>query len=545
MSVLHRFRIVFPFAIHIPVVAAVTVFMFMIHGHHFYPGFRVGITRSIDTDGTTYRLPGYVILQSDITTIIATFASLSRTICMWEAGGIMWRCSLLFMEQGGISLKGVKRILTGRPLYPRHLTVKRHYFVFSLLLMANFILDFSSTVLSGSISWKPALNFVPSDGPLLKVPHNKPGNSLESYKKNPNTVIATSVAMGDVTWGTLGTNSRSMTRVLQSANFLSIGSTLQNITVPYFFVDNFEWIKDPDATLTSQQKTLLVDDNIYNPYVDTTVDHSQGLIPDERWGPLTTNLTPGPHFVSEKRILSLRLTRTTSQPGGLPRGCDKYDEALIPSDVGQYHHLRNTTDECFVFAQVTYRAGVALCANCALTAPAVIQQSPSSLTLAPDSLTGEALAIAPYVGMTLLASGWAYPDDFPTVQDRAVEFLSRSYQSAWNALTDNSGEHSLATNLTLSVKTTEAHVTKWRVLLWVLLHLFPAAAKLFFYADHRSTSYPWLDSPPFDALFLDTEELRNVCDSWNPDEKLPDVMLKLADANSRRRRIVVDARQKL
>ena len=513
--------------------------MFKINGLHFYPGTSRSITAT-RFDGSLYHPPGYVILQSDITSIIAVFASLARTAGMWEAGGIMWRCSFLFMEQGGISLKGVKGILTGKPLHPSHFALKRHYFVFSLLLMANFILDFSSTILSGSITWKPTLDLVPSDRALSDVPHNKPGSTLETYRRDPNTIVATSVAMGDVTWGTLGTNSTWMTRVLQTVNLLSNGSTLHNITLPFFFVDNFEWIKDPDATLTSQQKALLIDNVSYNPHV-MQVNNSQGLIPDVRWGPLTTNVTPEPRVVSETRILSLRL-----QPG--PRGCDIPHEAQIPSDVNQYHHLYNTTEECFVFAQVTYRAGVALCADCLLTAPAVIQQSPYSLTLLPDSLTEEALAIAPHVGTTLLSSAWAYPPEeqpFPKVQDRAGEFLSRSYQSAWNALTDSSGERSLTTNLKLSVKTTEALVTKWRVLVWVFLHLFPIFAKLFFYANHRSTSYPWLDSPSFDALFLDTEELRNACDSWNPDENLPDAMLKLADPGSRRRRIVVNPGQKL
>jgi len=90
---------------------------------------------------------------------------------------------------------------------------------------------------------------------------------------------------------------------------------------------------------------------------------------------------------------------------------------------------------------------------------------------------------------------------------------------------------------------TQAIITKWRVLVWVLLHLFSIVARLFFYSIHRSTRYPWLDSAPFAALFLDTEALRNECDSWNPDEKIPNVMLKLENADSRRRRIVVEADQ--
>jgi len=533
--------ILFPFGFHIPVVVATVVFMFLIDGRQFFPGSSRTIYAA-RADGTPYRQPGNVVLQTDIVTIINMFASLSRITGTWEAAGILWRCSFLFMEKGGISLKGVKRILTGMPLYPKDVTLQRHSIVFLLLLMANYILGGASLVLSGSITWNPALDFVTSDRPLVGVPHNLPGLSLQDYRQNPDmvhTVVATSAAMADVTWGTLGTNSTWMTRVLQTVNFLSNGSTIQNITVPFFSVDNFEWIKDPNSTLTPQQQALVFSSTPYSPYV--TAGGWLGLIPDVAWGPLTTGNTsmPEPLVVSETRILSLRLN--DAQPGQ----CNNAEES-IPSDVGRYRHLNGTREECFAFAKVIYRAGVALCADCLLTAPAVIQ-SPHTLTLAPDSLTAEALAIAPYVGMNLMATGWAFPppDRFPKMQDSAVEFLSRSYQATWNSLTDTFGEKGLATNLRLSVLTTQASVMKWRVWLWVLLHLFSIAARLFFYADHRSTRYPWLDSPAFAALFLDTEALRDECDSWKPDENLPNVMLKLENGDNRRRRIVVDVGSKV
>lgn len=218
----------------------------------------------------------------------------------------------------------------------------------------------------------------------------------------------------------------------------------------------------------------------------------------------------------------------------------------IPSDVGRYHYSANGSEECFVFAQLTYRAGVAHCANCKSTAPAVIQSDRSRLTLAPDSLTAEALAITPYVGMNLMVTEWALPPSppFNTTKDIAIEFLSRSYQSAWSSLTDALGAKTFNTDVQIAVPTTQAYVTKWRVLLWVGLHIIVASASVFSFALHQNTSYPWLEDPGFAVLFLDTEELRRrevwgENDPWKPNVHTPDVMLSLASGGSRRRRIIV------
>lgn len=522
-------------------IVASVIFVFLINGHQFYPGsgHRILVTRA---DGSTFLRPGYVVLQSDIITIIGYFATITRTVSAWRLGGILWRSSFLFMDRGGISLEGVGRILEDghfKPLLPKHLAVKRHFFIFQSLLFARFCLDYASPILSGSVSWTPSLGFVPSDRPFQDIPRNAPGLSLQDYRQNPGTmseVIATSAAMGDVTWGTTGNNSTMMTRVLQGGDLLPIGSTFQTLTVPFFVVELFQWIKDPNSTLTLQQQTLLFNYAGYSPYI--TRNGWLGLIPDTAWGPLTNTNMTDPAIVAETRILSIRLNVTS--PGGLNNKCDNVDDT-IPSDVGRYHYSTSTSEECFVFAQVTYRAGVARCDNCTSVSPAVIQRSASQLTPIPDSLTAEALAIAPYVGTNLMATGWADPPIART-QDHAIEFLSRTYQSAWNALTSTFGERSVATDVHLSVSMTQASVTKWRVWIWVVFHLVAIAVDLVFVAEHRLARHPWVDNPDLAALFLNTEELRGLWGSNDPWRRgdMPDVMLRLADSEGGARRIIVD-----
>jgi len=324
--------------------------------------------------------------------------------------------------------------------------------------------------------------------------------------------------------------------VVPEINALSNGSLIQNITIPYFVVDKFEWIQNPNSTLTPQQIAILFPYTGYNPYV--TPVGWLALVPDQQWGPLSNPNMTDPLSVSETRLLSLRMNSLPNNPGCVD------NNPTLPADVGRYHHTVNGSDECFVFAQVTYRAGVAVCDNCPTTAPAVIQRDQNLLTLSSDPLTAEALAITPYVGMSLMVTGWVIPSNppFNAMQDQAVQFLSRSYQSAWSSLTDSLGDPSFTTPVQIAVPTSQADIAKWRVLLWVGFHLIVMSAGIFSFILQQSATYPWLQDPTFAVLFLDTDELRRSevwgeSDPWKPNAGVPNVMLSLVDGGNIRRRL--------
>ena len=534
-----RFSLLLPICAHVVSIAGTAIFMFMINGHQAFPSRHITITRF---DGSVYSPTGYLLIQSEVMTILSFLSSIARTIGAWKASGILWRCIFLFMEQGSVSLKGIKRILGRLPIHPDDVSMKRHFVFFSALLLVSFCLDYASPVLTGSITWIPSIAYFPGDRPVSNLAGNFPGISLQQYATSQAFVgqlVATAVAMGDLTWGTTGNNSTLLTRVVPNIDSLPIQSLLQNITIPYFAVDDFEWILDPNSTLTTEQFTILFDYTGYNPYV--TPLGWVGLIPDQQWGPLSDQTMTDPRSVSETRILSLRTYYASSGNSGCVN-----DDPTIPSDVGRYHYSVNGSDECFVFAQLTYRAGVAVCDNCEETAPAVIQSDQNLLSLAPDSMTAQALAITPYVGSSLMVTGWALPQNppFNGTQQNATEFLSRSYQSAWSSLTDSLGDHSLDSNVQSAVQATQAYILKWRVALWIALHLVVVSAGLFSFILHQSTSYPWLEDPDFAVLFLDTEQLRRrevwgQNDPWTSKAGTPPVSLSLVDGGSNRRRIIV------
>jgi hypothetical protein len=146
--------------------------------------------------------------------------------------------------------------------------------------------------------------------------------------------------------------------------------------------------------------------------------------------------------------------------------------------------------------------------------------------------------------MILVDYGVPSHDAFPDIQRRAVELLSRSYQVAWNSLTEQFGMMMEETELEIAVKTSQAFVQKGRVFFWIILHVVVLVIGLSFTAWHiLRYKQPWVESPAFAAFCLDTnivrEKLRGTgVDPWQPGPALPPLTLGLENAGSSMRRVV-------
>ncbi|KAG8815027.1 hypothetical protein FRC19_001323 [Serendipita sp. 401] len=192
-----------------------------------------------------------------------------------------------------------------------------------IFLIISFSIDFFSSVLTGSVTWEPTFIYVQGKTTMMGISQSSGGMSLYNYRKWEGTrieVASLATAMGNMAWGSSNQSDHSaepamvMKRVMPKAQSLPVGSTLYNVTLPYFVVDNFEWIQDPNSYLTSEQYNLLTNyknagthNRDYNPY--TVGSGIVGLIPDKEWGPLSGDVTPDPQVVSETRILSYKFIR--------------------------------------------------------------------------------------------------------------------------------------------------------------------------------------------------------------------------------------------
>jgi len=521
------------------------VVLFYVDGLHAYTTHRR--VQVIQTDGSSIS-SGYKLLQSDVTTLISFLASLSRIVGAWWAGDIAWRCVFLFMEKGGISLQGVNRMFGGFLKIPSHSTLCNQL-VFLVILGATFSSNFYSSIISGSIAWKPGYTLSQGSKPLGNIARGAAGNSLRDYlvySEWPTQVKLSSTVIANTAWGGDGANSTSMKRVLPNTQMLSLGSVLTNITVPYFAVDDFEWIRDPESVLTKAQLTLAW--AVGDPFCPFFSSRGHlGLLPDQQWGPFKENNSYSmrePHVENRTHILVVRTK--FSLPDAAGQGCDSDDHSGIPQ-AGRYHIHSQDSDECLVFAWLRVRAGVALCRNCPITLPNVVEHDGNQpLQLAPDSLTSQALAMASIVSTWMIFANYGVPtlDTFPDPQHRAVEHLSRSYQAAWNSITERFGIEKDATELQIAVTTSRAFVQKWRLWLWIILHFVVLVIGLCFTAWHMvHFRQPWMENPAFAAFCLDTnvigEKLRDMnIDPWLPEPALPGLILRLENASSSARCVV-------
>ncbi|KAG8841020.1 hypothetical protein FRC20_005298, partial [Serendipita sp. 405] len=393
----------------------------------------------INFDGTTSPYDRYSPLQSEITTLISLMATVTRLAGGLWCGNILWRCILYCMEQGGISLGGVKRLIESHPPSFHHIGYKRNTALIFIFLIISFSIDFFSSVLTGSVTWEPTFTYVQGKTTMTGISQSSGAMSLYNYRKWEGTrieVASLATAMGNMAWGSSNQSDHSaepamvMKRVMPKAQSLPVGSILYNVTLPYFVVDNFEWIQDPNSYLTSEQYNLLTNyknagthNRDYNPY--TVGSGIVGLIPDKKWGPLSGDVTPDPQVVSETRILSYKFIRLPDHGS-----CEYMLPAGVPPNLGIITFQLSVSTDCFLLAKLTYRAGQAECHNCKMASPAVFQTDAIHLTLLPDSLAAEALAITSFISSQMAISGYAVPVLSGGIQNMAIESLSRAYQAS-------------------------------------------------------------------------------------------------------------------
>jgi len=268
-----------------------------------------GLTRVADIRDTK-------LLQSDITTMLSLLASTMCAAVVWWAGKLLWHCAFMFMEKSEITLAGFSTVILGgitTMLSPKHISSRRNWLLVYATVFICFVMDYFSAILMGSITWQPAFTLVDGVVPLTNLTEGVPGSDISFYRSQQLLVsgaieLAASFAL--VSWGFTIMNSSSLPlpsnltwriifqpSTLEGIQLLPPNSTLETIRLPYFQVEKFEYITDPESTLSSHQWSLLNDSSPYNPYL--LGDASIALFPDGSWGPGSSTTLPSPVIVSE------------------------------------------------------------------------------------------------------------------------------------------------------------------------------------------------------------------------------------------------------
>lgn len=129
----------------------------------------------VDADGSI-RYPSSRPLQSDISTVLSIALTLMRTTAaMWTAA-TTWRCVFILMEKTGISLRAIHWMTTYR-LPAKNMTWQG--FTVAIILLAVFPAQYSSPIVTGSVTWEPALQ----GGRPVDVSFSSYGDKWVNYKR--------------------------------------------------------------------------------------------------------------------------------------------------------------------------------------------------------------------------------------------------------------------------------------------------------------------------------------------------------------------------
>jgi len=292
-----------PFGVHFSLTALVAIlFILVLDGRKFNTNSRR--PEYTESDGSRSYPTSYAPLQSDITISVSLAATVTRIAGGWWSGGYIWQCIFVSMERGGISSRGLSKVVSSVPLPPRNFTRRSNQVIIFITLFATFAIDYFSAALTGSIIWE-SMN-KPITGRILVTGIKKgvQGTDVSGYFDYPDwsdAIIEHATASASLAWVTNQPNSTDTTepstifrRVLTTTQYLPVNSTLNNVTVPYFVVDDFEWIRDPDP-LPEQLQSLIRNFKKPSPYF--SLNGIGGLIPDRKWGPPQTKNLGNPVVV--------------------------------------------------------------------------------------------------------------------------------------------------------------------------------------------------------------------------------------------------------
>ncbi|KAB5589200.1 hypothetical protein CTheo_7358 [Ceratobasidium theobromae] len=458
-------------------------------------------------DGTFVQWGQYVPLQTDVATILSSALVILRLIAAAWTGPLCWRSAFLLMEKAGLRRQDLKWITGFGIPAPQAFIKHTRLFVLGWILLASLVAQSASPILTGSISWTVSAR---ASGLASNYTIRMPGPvdtdawnfylTDASYRRN---IVFASAGVANTAW-----NRTVELGILKRAIFfidgLHINSTLETVTLPYFSVTSLEWIADPARSLPPDQLDII---NKVSPMLfsyeqtNRTIRCYPVLIPDAP-GPWPSNLPlPSPTVKSETRTLVLHAgyTFTTCDAG---RATYAYP---LPPGIAPFRQGVN----CYIFARVSYTAGVAVCAPCRVSSPLTVQND-SALALREDPLTTEALRLMPDVTDVLHIMDLSMPDRKTTMNldEYVISVLERSYSGAWSGLTHWMGiKNAFNLSYSPSLQSLRAQVDQKRLFTWFALQfLITLSGVVFLFMAYR-TEMPLIGDTTLTAFYLDTTEV--------------------------------------
>lgn len=455
-------------------------------------------------DGTSVQLSQRRLLQSDVVAILSGALVILRLIAASWGGSLCWRIAFFLLEKTGLRYRDLDWLISYGCFPP---TYDKHLFAFriGLILLVTLSAQVASPILTGSITWQPINSPVGlhSDATVYaSVTTDR--FSWSDYATHTGRLEFTARQAAGLTsfaWGR-GTEKGVLKRVLPSTALLNINSTITNVTLPYFSITAFEWILDPKSLPSEQQNIRSIIANL-----STVGDQSVmglgscSIIADEPWN---SPPFPSPLAVSS-RTATVIVTTHWLEPNTEP--CRPDNSPLfsrLPPTIG---YIQDGW-ECYMFARVTYSAGVGICNNCRVSSHSTVQND-TALALREDPMTNAALRLMPDTTNLYVRINTSVPSTMSNVDDYVIEVLGRSYSGAWTAITNFLGgsETPLTSSFSPSLPFLQAQVDLKRVYAWLAIQLLLTFSGIIFLWMQAGSDFPLIGDTTLAAFKLDATDV--------------------------------------
>jgi hypothetical protein len=501
-------------------------------------------------------------LQSDITTVISgAFNLLGKCYSAWIAV-MTWNYAFLLLEENGMRLETLGSMISlpaipvlfppaGFETGPRRAAdkssspfAKRWLSIWvALVILSTFPASFSSPLLTGSISWQASFRNI-SDADVVKSvglgvdgAYPAPWQSWYADMSFRARFIHRAAALATHAWNSVTDSIQdppTFKRVIPSLQNLPVGSSLKNITVPWFNIESFDWVTNASDISAEQLAFLGINSTpgvLFSPdkqALPNPLQSSQrttAILPDIPYGSLGLNFTwsmPKPvKLENRKSIVALNIN--SYQPCN---ASTQTEFGELPPDI-YINSTLNVWDvnECFVFAHVTYSAGAATCYGCTVVFPIVVESPPATeLALEADIMTPHAMYVMADVIIELVDANITLPSLWNNMENYTREMLTRGYTSAWTVMSEMVAFYSPAypsTSVTIPVTMSRAFVDRRRVWGWFVLQGVAFTGGVAFlihlYGNHQyPIANPLLHGFMLDIDMPDNEKkvVKDYLDTW-------------------------------
>ncbi|KEP50644.1 putative transmembrane protein [Rhizoctonia solani 123E] len=439
---------------------------------------------SIPLSTEWYRAPLHV--QPDVTTAISGLLRLLAIIADAWAASLCWRVIMLLAEtsKAGLNRSEIEWVASYGTLPPlSHFRLSLNP-VLGLILLGTLTRNIASPILTGSVAWIPSSSTLKlSDSYTIPILGINNGSEASFDDVNTAAIRINLASILNTAWGT-GVEEGVFKRVVPSAGLLNVGSTIHNITIPYFHVTNIAWLPTASTNLTSRFDSMTSDNNTF-PHLREQMSQSGAiaLLTNTTWRDNNTHGIQGTWTLLLNVVGSYRAHRSNTTCSLDSTVLAKDPQVPFQGDDGTWD-----ADGCFAIANVSFIAGSGICEGCRVASNYTVQNT-TELKMLGDSyiFVESALADMPVHVASLAPLLGSFPDPTNSIDNYVSALLVRSYSALWNAWTDAADPIQAARDpTTLQSKyqpafpTLQARINKTRVYIWLGIQLLLTFAGLAF-----------------------------------------------------------------